>query len=257
MEGVGKVVILCGGRGTRLQEHTHSIPKALVEIGGMPILWHVVRIYAAQGLRRFVLCTGYLGEQIVDFAASRPWEEEIEVECVDTGADTPTGGRIKLVADRLGPGTFCATYSDGVADIDLAAQLRFHRDHGDPATMTVVKPLSQFGIAELDGDARVAGFQEKPRLDHWVNGGFFCFERAALDYLTPESVLEQDPLRRLSAEGKLHAYRHEGFWDCMDTYKDAVILNDLWSRGDAPWAVWDRAAPEVPARAGDPGAGRA
>ncbi len=239
MDSVDKVVILCGGRGTRLQERTRSIPKALVEIGGQPILWHVVRIYATQGLRRFVLATGHYGEQIEDFVASDPWPEEIEIECVQTGADTPTGGRVKLVSDRLGDGTFCATYSDGVADIDLAALISSHRRHGLAATMTVVRPLSQFGVAELDGDGLVTGFEEKPRMDHWVNGGFFCFEPEMLDYLTEESVLEQDPLRRLAADGQLHAYRHEGFWDCMDTYKDAVTLNDLCASGDAPWVVWE------------------
>ena len=240
MDAVDKVVILCGGRGTRLQEHTRTIPKALVEIGGRPILWHVVRIYAAQGLRRFVLATGHLGEQIDEFVDSGPWDEEVEVECVQTGADTPTGARIKRVADRLDGGPFCATYADGVADIDLHALVNFHRRHGDTATMTVVRPLSQFGVAQIDGDGLVTGFEEKPRLDHWVNGGFFCFEPEVLDLLTDESVLEQDPLRRLAAEGRLRAYRHDGFWDCMDTYKDAVTLNDLWADGSAPWAVWER-----------------
>jgi glucose-1-phosphate cytidylyltransferase len=239
LKSVSTVAILCGGRGTRLQEHTHSIPKALVEIGGHPILWHVVRIYAAQGLRRFLLLTGHLGEQIEEFVATNPWEEDVEVECADTGADTPTGGRLKLAADRLSGGTFCATYADGVADIDLVSLVRFHHRHDEAATMTVVRPPSQFGVASLDGSGRVSGFEEKPRMDHWVNGGFFCFEPAVLDYLTPESVLEQDPLRRLVADGQLHAYRHEGFWDCMDTYKDAVTLNDLWAAGDAPWAVWN------------------
>jgi glucose-1-phosphate cytidylyltransferase len=253
VEAIDKVAILCGGRGTRLQEHTHSIPKALVEIGGRPILWHVIRIYAAQGLRRFVLLTGYLGDQIVEFAESQSWPEEVEVECIDTGIDTPTGGRIKLAENRLDRSTFCATYADGVADVDLQALVRFHRDHGDDATVTVVRPLSQFGIAELGEDGRVAGFQEKPRLDHWVNGGFFVFEPAALAYLTPESVLEQDPLRRLAAEGRLHAYRHEGFWDCMDTYKDAVILNDLWKDGSAPWAVWEREHDTGPGETGGRG----
>lgn len=248
MESIGKVAILCGGRGTRLQEHTHSIPKALVEIGGRPILWHVIRIYAAQGLRRFVLLTGYLGEQIVEFVQSTEWPEEVEIECVDTGVDTPTGGRIKQVAERLSGSTFCATYADGVADVDLHALVRFHSEHGDTATMTVVRPLSQFGIAEIEESGVVAGFHEKPRLDHWVNGGFFVFEPAVLEYLTDESILEQDPLRRLAAEGRLHAYRHEGFWDCMDTYKDAVTLNDLWTDGGAPWAVWEHsAAPGGPA----------
>jgi glucose-1-phosphate cytidylyltransferase len=244
MEGIGPVVILCGGRGTRLQERTHAIPKALVEIGGMPILWHVVRIYAAQGLRRFLLLTGYLGEMIEEFVISTDWPEPVEIECVDTGLDTPTGGRIALAADRLSAQPFCATYADGVADVDLEALAAFHRGHGDMGTVTVVRPRTQFGVADLDGDDRVRAFEEKPRLDHWVNGGFFCFEPGFLEYLHSGSVLEDAPLRRLAAEGRLRAFRHTGFWDCMDTYKDAVMLNDLWQGGSAPWVVWgrDRAA---------------
>jgi glucose-1-phosphate cytidylyltransferase len=239
MQNAGSVVVLCGGRGTRLQEHTHSIPKALVEIGGRPILWHVVRIYAAQGLCRFVLCTGYLGEMIERFVASEPWPEPVEIECVDTGLDTPTGGRIKLVEDRVAAGTVHATYADGVADIDLPALADYHGGHGDLATVTVVRPHSQFGVAQVDGGGRVTGFAEKPQLDHWVNGGFFCFEPGAFEYLEESSVLEREPLERLAADRQLHAYRHAGFWDCMDTYKDAVLLNDLWASGDPPWRVWE------------------
>ncbi|MEK6251131.1 MAG: sugar phosphate nucleotidyltransferase [Actinomycetota bacterium] len=239
MDGIDTVAILCGGRGTRLREKTESMPKALVEIGGRPILWHVMQIYAAQGCRRFMLCTGYLGEQVKEFAGAETWPAGVEVECVDTGLDTPTGGRLKLAAGAIGPGTFFATYADGVADIDLRALAGFHRDHGDLATITVVRPNIQFGIAELDGDARVSGFIEKPRSEQWINGGFFCFEPAALDYIAEDSVLEREPLERLAKEGRLHGFRHEGFWDCMDTYKDAVMLNDLWSEGGAPWKVWD------------------
>jgi glucose-1-phosphate cytidylyltransferase len=203
----GTVAILCGGRGTRLQERTHAIPKALVEIGGKPILWHVVRIYAAQGFQRFLLLTGYLGEAIEEFVAATEWPEPVQIECMDTGLDTPTGGRICLAADRLDGGAFSLTYADGVADIDLAALGAFHRGHGGLATVTVVRPRAQFGVTQLDDDDRVLAFEEKPRLEHWVNGGFF---------------------------------RHTGFWDCMDTYKDAVTLNDLWATGDAPWAIWER-----------------
>jgi glucose-1-phosphate cytidylyltransferase len=239
MQDASSVVVLCGGRGTRLQEKTHSIPKALVEIGGRPILWHVIRIYASQGLRRFVLCTGYLGDQIERYVGSEQWPEPVEIECVDTGADTPTGGRIKLVEDRVATGTVHATYADGVADVDLAALSEFHAAHGDLATVTVVRPHSQFGIAELDDDGRVRGFAEKPQLDHWVNGGFFCLEPGAWEYLDQSSVLEREPLEGLARDGQLHAYRHTGFWDCMDTYKDAVLLNDLWESGDPPWRVWD------------------
>jgi glucose-1-phosphate cytidylyltransferase len=238
MEPIDTVAILCGGRGTRLREKTESLPKALVEIGGRPILWHVIQIYAAQGARRFVLCTGYLGEMVERFAAEERWPEGVSVLCVDTGLETPTGGRLKLAAPHLGDGTFHATYADGVADIDLAALAGFHREHGDLATVTVVRPHLQFGIAEMDGDSRVRGFIEKPRSDHWINGGFFCFEPGALEYIAEDSVLEREPLERLAGDGLLHGYRHDGFWDCMDTYKDAVMLDDLWSGGDAPWKVW-------------------
>ena len=232
------VLILCGGRGTRLREKTETVPKALVEIGGRPILWHVIQIYASQGLERFVLCTGYLGETIERFVASESWGAGVRIECLDTGQDTPTGGRVKLAAEELGEGTFCATYADGVADIDLEALLGYHRDHGGIGTVTVVRPTLQFGVAQLNGDDSVRGFEEKPRSEHWVNGGFFCFEPGFLDYLNEDSVLERDPLEQLAAAGELHAYRHQGFWDCMDTYKDAVMLNDLWEQGEAPWKAW-------------------
>jgi glucose-1-phosphate cytidylyltransferase len=216
------VAILCGGRGTRLQEKTHAIPKALVEIGDKPILWHVIRIYAAQGFRRFLLLTGYLGEMLEEYVAGERWEDPIDIECLDTGIDTPTGGRVARVADRLRDGTFCLTYADGVADIDLAAQLAFHGRQDALATMTVVRPYSQWGIAMIDDDERVSGFQE------------------FLDYVEETSVLERDPLERAAADGRLAAFRHHGFWDCMDTYKDAVTLNDLWSSGAAPWRIWER-----------------
>jgi glucose-1-phosphate cytidylyltransferase len=229
------VVILCGGRGTRLREHTETIPKPLVEIGGRPILWHVIRIYAEQGFGSFVLCLGHRGELIEDFVANDGLPEGLEIECVDTGEETPTGGRIARVRDRLGGDRFCATYADGVADIDLAALVGFHAGHGALATMTVVRPELQFGVARLDGDTVVEGFDEKPRFDGWINGGFFCFEPGVFGYIGEDSVLEREPLERLAADGQLRAFRHTGFWDCMDTYKDAVLLNDLWEAGEAPW----------------------
>jgi glucose-1-phosphate cytidylyltransferase len=240
------VAILCGGRGARLRERTESVPKALVEIGGRPILWHVIQIYAAQGFERFLLATGYLGEAVAEFAAAERWPEGVVVECIDTGIDTPTGGRIARLGERLDGEGFCATYADGVADVDLDALLGFHHGHGELATLTVVRPHLQWGVAELGEDARVAGFVEKPRSEHWINGGFFCFEPGALGYIAEDSVLEREPLQRLAADGRLHAFRHEGFWDCMDTYKDAVTLNDLWAAGDAPWSVWEAAAVEAP-----------
>ncbi len=229
------VAILCGGRGTRLRERTETVPKALVEIGGMPILWHVIGIYAAQGFRRFILCTGYLGEMVAEFAATETWPEGVTVKCVETGADTQTGGRIHAIRALVGEGSLCVTYADGVADIDLGALLASHREHGRVATVTVVRPRLQWGLAMIDENDRVEGFIEKPLLDDWINGGFFCFEPAVFDYLKENSVLEHEPLEGLAADGQLSAYRHEGFWDCMDTYKDAVALNDLWETGDAPW----------------------
>jgi glucose-1-phosphate cytidylyltransferase len=232
------VAILCGGRGTRLQERTQSIPKPLVEIGGRPILWHVMQIYLAQGFERFLLLTGYRGEQIASFVSASSWPAGVSVRCLPTGQETPTGGRLHQAAAELGGGAFCATYADGVADIDLQALLAYHSGHGAAATMTVVRPRLQFGVAELNGDGVVRGFSEKPRSEHWVNGGFFCFEPAALGRLGPDSVLEREPLERLAAAGQLRAYRHQGFWDCMDTYKDAVELNDLWADGRAPWKLW-------------------
>jgi glucose-1-phosphate cytidylyltransferase len=237
------VVILCGGRGTRLRVqgtaadgNAQEIPKPLVEIGGLPIVWHVIQLYAVQGFTRFLLATGYKGELIERFVLETPWPEGVDVRCVDTGLDTPTGGRIKLLHEHVAGEAFCATYADGVASIDLPALLEFHRGHGRLATMTVVRPVLQFGITELDGQGdRVLGFREKPRSEHWINGGFFCFEMGALDYLRQESVLEREPLERLALENQLRAHRHEGFWECMDTYKDAVALNDLWESGDVPW----------------------
>ena len=210
------------------------MPKALVEIGGRPILWHVLGIYAAQGFERFLLATGYLGEMVEEFVAGEGWPAGVEVECVDTGLDTPTGGRIARLADRL-EGTFCVTYADGVADVDLGALLDSHGRSGALATVTVVRPHLQWGVVEVDDDDQVTGFVEKPRSERWINGGFLCCEPGVLDYLGEDSVLEREPLERLAADGQLHAFRHRGFWDCMDTYKDAVVLNDLWASGRTPW----------------------
>ncbi len=233
------MVILCGGRGTRLQERTGAIPKPMVEIGGSPILWHVIQIYLSQGFARFLLLTGYRGEQVREFVAQASWPERAHIQCLDTGVDTPTGGRVHRAAAALDGEDFCLTYADGVADVDLGALLDFHAGHDVLATMTVVRPELPFGVAALDGDDAVIGFTEKPRSEHWVNGGFFCLRAGVLDRLGPDSVLEREPLALLAAEGELRGYRHHGFWDCMDTYKDAVNLNDLWASGAAPWKLWD------------------
>jgi|SRR5215203_5816726 len=229
-----QVAILCGGRGTRLNGER---PKPLVPIGGRPIVWHVVSLYAAQGFERFLLLTGHRGEEVAAFARAAHWPAGVEVECVDTGEDTATGGRVHRVADRLRDAPFCLTYADGVADVDLAALRRHHEEAGALATVTVVRPELPFGVAMLDGGDRVTGFREKPRSEHWVNGGFFVLEPEALEYVGPGSVLERGPLERLAAAGALSAYRHGGFWRCMDTAKDAAALEDLWASGAPPWAA--------------------
>lgn len=228
------VLILSGGRGTRLREQTDSLPKPLVEVGGKPLIWHVIQIYARQGFTRFFPLTGYLGEQIEEFVEGEVWPEGVSVSCLETGLDTPTGGRIAAASGQV-EGTFCATYADGVADLDLDALLDFHRSSGRVATMTAVRPDLQWGVAEIDPAGEVTGFIEKPRSEHWINGGFFCFEPAVFDWLESDSVLEREPLESLAAAGQLGAFRHEGFWDCCDTYKDLVTLNDLWAGGEARW----------------------
>jgi len=236
VERLPPVAILCGGRGTRLQEHAQELPKPLVEIGGMPIVWHVIGSYAAHGFDRFLLATGYRGEQIARFVGEQEWPAGVSVRCIDTGIDTGTGGRLHGLAGVLaGEPRFCATYADGLADLDLRALVREHRAAGRLASMTVVRPALQFGVTELGADGLVTGFREKPRSEQWINGGFFCLESAVLARLAPDSVLEREPLARLAADGELRAHRHEGFWECMDTYKDAVALNDLWDSGRAPW----------------------
>jgi glucose-1-phosphate cytidylyltransferase len=223
----------------RLRDHAQSVPKPLVEIGSRPIVWHVVRLYAAQGFGRFLLLTGHRSELIERYVADETWPPGVEIECVFTGEETPTGGRLALTGDALGGGTFCVTYADGVADIDLRAQLDWHRSHGGLATMTVVRPRLAFGVAELVDRERIAGFQEKPLLDQWVNGGFFCFEPGVLDHMDDDSVLERAPLERLAEAGELYGWRHGGFWRCMDTYKDVLELDDLWVRGEAAWRNWE------------------
>jgi len=214
-----------------MREAGETLPKPLVEIGGKPILWHVMALYANQGMRDFVLLLGYGADEVRAFAATCPWN----VTCVDTGLETPTGGRVARAREHLQDGTFCLTYADGLADLDLRRLLEFHRGHGRAATVTVVRPQNPWGVAHIADDGRVDGFTEKPPLDCWVNGGFFVMEPAALDRIGPGDVLEREPLERLAAEGELHGFQHAGFWDCMDTYKDNLLLNELWESGTAPW----------------------
>lgn len=236
-----QAVILCGGKGTRLREKTESLPKPLVEIGPEPIVWHVMRWYAHYGVTRFLLATGYQGNRIVAWVADarrRGLLEGLEVDAVDTGLETMTGGRVHALRDRLCDETFCCTYADGLTDLRLGDLLQLHQASGRLATLTAVRPRSQFGILQLDAAGRIGQFIEKPLLDHWINGGFFVFEPGVLDYLTPDCVLEREPFEQLAAAGQFGAYRHEGFWACMDTYKDHETLDGLWRSGQAPWQVW-------------------
>jgi glucose-1-phosphate cytidylyltransferase len=234
--GAGEAIptaILCGGRGIRMGTGEVTVPKTLVEIGGRPILWHVMSIYASHGMTRFVLLLGHDGEKIEEFAAGLP--PDWDVTCLQTGLETPTGGRVARAAELLGGGSFCLTYGDGVANIDLLELLSFHRSHGAAATMTVVQPRNQWGVAHLGEGDRITGFTEKPKLETWINGGFLVMEPRALDVIGPDSVLEREPLETLAGRGELFAYRHTGFWECMDTYKDTLQLNQLWDSGRAPW----------------------
>lgn len=248
------VVILCGGRGLRMHGEPDALPKPLVEIGGRPILWHVMSLYATQGFRSFILCLGHGAERIREEICSLPVVRAVErpsrspregweVTFADTGIETATGGRVARIAHLVRDRTFCLTYADGLADIGLRSLLAYHRSHGRAATMTVVRPLSPWGVVELDGDDRVAGFREKPPLATWINGGFFVMEPQSLEYIGRDDVLEERPLESLAHDRELHAYRHAGFWACMDTYKDTVRLNDLWERGAAPWAGLAGTAP--------------
>ncbi len=256
------VVLLVGGLGTRMGAETEAPPKPLVEIGGRPILWHVMKSFASQGHRHFILPLGYRGDlfrryfveyqtltrdftfglgnpdhrEYHDGARQDPWE----VTLLDAGLHTTKSGRVLRAAPHARGDRFFLTYGDGVGNVDLAALLRFHLAHGKLATLTGYKPLSQYGILELDGD-RVRGMTEKPRLDRWINAGFRVLERGALEWLSPEaeSELESDALPRLAAAGELRMYAHEGFWASMDTFKEAQTLNDLWeSPGGAPWKTW-------------------
>ncbi|HKZ01080.1 MAG TPA: sugar phosphate nucleotidyltransferase [Pyrinomonadaceae bacterium] len=241
-----KTVILCGGRGTRMGEHGAATPKALIEVGGRPVLWHLMKLYAHYGLSDFILCLGHLGGEIRNyFEKSEPvaiaTKGRWSLTFADTGLDTNTGGRIKHVGKHLwDEEDFCVTYGDGLADLDLQALIEFHKEHGRIGTITAVRPHLNFGIMKLSPEGAVTEFHEKPLCADWINGGFFVFRRGFLDYLEETSVLEHEPLETLSRERQLIAWRHPGFWKCMDTYKDNVELNQLWESGEAAWKVWER-----------------
>lgn len=258
-----RVVILAGGMGTRLQEETTSRPKPMVEIGGMPILWHLMKHYRRHGFRDFAVALGYMGNFIksyflerhqlsghvsIDFATGSIERQESTVEdwkvhLVDTGVATQTGGRVRRLKPWLQGRTFMATYGDGLSDVDLEALLAFHRRCGKLATVTAVRPPARFGGLLLDGDA-VVDFTEKPIAgEGWINGGFLVFEPEILDYLGDDaSSLEVDTLSRVAADGQLAAYKHYGFWQCMDTLRDKQYLEGLWREGRAPWKTWEPAA---------------
>ncbi|WP_210493407.1 sugar phosphate nucleotidyltransferase [Patulibacter sp. SYSU D01012] len=229
------VVVLCGGRGTRLGAG-RELPKPLTPIGGRPILQHVVELYAAQGARRFLLATGYRAPLVAEAVAGIAWPAGVEVACVDTGPDTETGGRVHRLRDRLDGEPFHLTYGDGVADVRLDALEAAHAAGGRTATITVVRPELPFGVADLAPDGAIVGFREKPRTTHWINAGFMRLEPDVFDVLDADCVLEREPFERLAAAGRLQSHRHDGFWACMDTYKDALRLNALWDAGAAPWA---------------------
>jgi glucose-1-phosphate cytidylyltransferase len=253
------VVILCGGQGTRLREETEYRPKPLVEIGGRPILWHIMKIYSHYGFRDFILCLGYRGNMIKEYflnyeAMNNDFticlgnkqqllyhgaheEQDFRVTLAETGAETGTGGRVKRIERYISGDTFMVTYGDGVGDIDIGRLVAFHRSHGRLATVTTVRPLSRYGVLDLNGNDEVVRFREKPQVDGWISAGFFVFNRGVFDYLDPNGMLEQEPLERLAADRQIMAFRHEGFWHSMDTYRDFILLNELWAKG-APWRVW-------------------
>ena len=252
-------MLLAGGLGTRLREETEHRPKPMIEVGGKPVLWHIMKNFSSFGLKEFIVCTGYRGEVIKDyflnyearmndFTAHLGASSQIEyhgghdesdwkVTVADTGATTMTGGRVKRVGKYI-DGRFMVTYGDGLADVDIAALLKFHEAHGKLATVTTIRPLSRFGVMDLSHDGQVKQFREKPQTDDFVNAGFFVFEPKVLDYLDDECVLEQAPLERLARDGQLMAYKHEGFWQPMDTYREFTMLNEMWDSGSAPWKVW-------------------
>lgn len=255
-----KAVILAGGLGTRISEETSTRPKPMVEIGGKPILWHIMKTYSAHGIHDFIICCGYKGYVIKEYFANyflhmsdvtfdmqnnkmevhqrnaEPWR----VTLVDTGENTLTGGRLKRVANYLNDeDAFCFTYGDGVANVDISALIRFHKQHGKRATVTAVQPPGRYGALRMEGDS-VRGFIEKPQGDGgWINGGFFVLSPSCIDLIADESSSwEGEPLNKLAAQGELMAYEHSGFWQPMDTLRDKNHLEELWQSGEAPWKVW-------------------
>ena len=255
-----KAVILAGGYGSRLSEETVLRPKPMVEIGGRPILWHIMKIYSAHGINDFIVCLGYKGYMIKEYFANyflhmsdvtidlsnnsleihNRYAEPWKVTLVDTGELTQTGGRLKRIRSYVSDGDFCMTYGDGLADVDITALIRFHSESGRLATVTAVQPPGRFGSMVLEKD-RVTSFREKPLGDgNWINGGFFILSPQALDYIRgDETYWEREPMEKLAGDGQMAAFVHPGFWSAMDTLRDRNNLEELWGKGEAPWKVWE------------------
>lgn len=256
-----KVVILCGGRGTRLNEETEFKPKPLVHIGQTPILMHIMKIYSFYGFNNFILCLGYKSELIKEYFLNLDWfandftlqlgykhrkilkygpkETRWNITFVDTQEDTPTGGRIYKIKRYINEESFLLTYGDGLSNVNIDKLIKFHNSKGKIAALTAVHPMSPFGIIEIE-NGLVKSFKEKPRLDGFINGGFFVFNKKIFEYLDENSVLEEEPLRKLTKEKQLAVYQHNDFWACMDTYKDVDRLNKIWESGKAPWKILER-----------------
>lgn len=256
-----KVLILAGGQGTRMREETEYRPKPLVEIGGRPVLWHIMKTYAHYGLRDFVICLGYKGSMIKEYFLNyevmnndftvhlgskhhivhhdEHAEQDFSVTLAETGLNSMTGGRIRRAARYIDGDTFALTYGDGLADVNIKELLAFHKSHGKLATLTAVQPTSRFGLLDLGTNHQVKTFAEKPQMDGWISGGFFIFNRKLLDYIADDqTVLEREPMERLAQEGQLMAFKHNGFFFAMDTYREYKLLNDMWDTNTAPWKVW-------------------
>ena len=258
-----KVVILAGGMGTRISEESYLKPKPMIEIGGMPIVWHIMKDYSLFGFNEFILCLGYKGYMIKEYFAnyflhqsdvtidvkmnkievhkstSEPWQ----VTLVDTGLNTMTGGRLQKVRHYIGNETFMLTYGDGVSDINIKDLVEFHKSNKRYATLTAVQPVGKFGAIEINNKNKVINFREKPRGDgSWINGGFFVLEPDVFDYIRKgdDTIWEKEPLEDLAKDNQLTAYKHNGFWQCMDTLRDRTQLEELWARGNAPWKLWKR-----------------
>lgn len=255
-----KVAILAGGLGTRLSEETTIKPKPMVEIGGKPILWHIMNIYAAHGFKEFVIALGYKGEAIKEYFLNYHYHsrsltvdlktghvtahdsegEDWKVHLLDTGIDTQTGGRVKRIAEFVGHEPFMLTYGDGVSNINVTELVKFHQEHGNLATVTAVRPPARFGQMIFDDHERLREFAEKPQIgEGWINGGFFVLQPEITEYIEGDhTIFEREPLERLALDGRLKAYRHAEFWYCMDTLRDVQLLNRLWEERNAPWKLW-------------------